>query len=70
MFPAAEPLVNDADYLCQALLIQALAPPCFQHKIRSGLHASRVVAKKSKDARPLRHDRLSFVALPALINLS
>ena len=70
MLPAAEPLMNHSNSFRQSFLIDSLAASRLQHKIRSGFLANRVVAKERKDARPLRHDRLSFITFPALVNLT
>jgi hypothetical protein len=52
------------------LLIRPLASAGFEDKIGSSFLAERVVAEEGDNARPLRDDRLSFVAFPALVNLS
>jgi hypothetical protein len=70
MFPPAEPLMNDAEHLRQALLVQALAPPCLLYKISSGLFTSWVESEEGDDGGPLRDDRLSFVTFPTFVNLT
>lgn len=62
--------MNHANYFGQFLLIHTLAPPCLHHKIGSGFLTERIVIEEGKDARPLRDDRLSFIALPAFVNLT
>ena len=62
--------MNHADYFGQFLLIHTLASPCLHHKIGSRFLAERVVTEERNDARPLRDDRLSFIALPAFVNLT
>ena len=70
MFPAAELLMNHADFPGQGLLIHTPASPCLQHEISSIFFTSRIVTEERNDARPLRDDRLSFIALPAFVNLT
>jgi hypothetical protein len=67
--PIAVAAGGSPNRICETLLIRPLAAG-FENKIRNAFFRSRVVAKERKDARPLRHDRLSFVAFPALINLA
>lgn len=70
MFPTAELLMDNADGSRQDLLIHSLASPGFQYEISSRLFTSRVVAKEGDDVRPLRDDRLSFIALPSFVNFT
>jgi hypothetical protein len=70
MFPSPQPLVNQHNLICDTILISPLATAGFEDKIGSGFLAERVVSEERKDARPLRHDRLPFAALPAIKNLT
>lgn len=56
--------------ICDMLLIRPLASAGFEDKIGSSFLAERVVAEEGDNARPLRDDRLPFVALPAVVNLA
>ena len=70
MFPAAEPLMNHADFPSQGLLIHTPASPCLQHEISSIFFTSRIVTEEGDDGGPFRNHRLPFVAFPALVNLA
>jgi hypothetical protein len=68
--PIGEVVDESHRLLGQFLLIYNLAPPCLHHKIGSGFLTETIVTEKGKDARPLRGDRLSFIALQSFVNLT
>ena len=70
MFPSPKELVDHPKRICEALLIRTLASTSFEDKIGGGLLVERVVAEEGDDGGPLRNHWLSFITLPALVNLT